>query len=187
MGSQQLLYNEEDATQDVRNQNRDSKKQLSKKPETEVQVVEPEFAIRTVVGRVPYNKENSPVSNLSMSITPGEEFEILENFYVSGKFDDSNKWVLARRVGADHSAAPLRIPLKNCALKGTMEANPWYFGKMSRQDAVLTLRQNNYPKGAFLVRDNTTNPDNYSISVVSKPGDDHKRKASIKHYKIQKK
>merc|ERR1712141_620896 len=67
-----------------------------------------------------------------------------------------------------------------------MEANPWYFGKMSRQDAVLTLRQNNYPKGAFLVRDNTTNPDNYSISVVSKPGDDHKRKASIKHYKIQK-
>ena len=65
------LYNEENATQDVRNQN--SKNiEISKKKKKKAQEVEPEFASRTVVGRVPYNKENSPVPYLSMSITPGK-------------------------------------------------------------------------------------------------------------------
>ena len=30
-----------------------------------------------------------------------------------------------------------------------MEANPWFFGEMSRQDAVKTLRQQEYKKGEF--------------------------------------
>ena len=44
--------------------------------------------------------------------------------------------------------------MKSCAVEGTLQAQPWYFGVMNRNDAIEILRNNDkpYPIGTFIIR-----------------------------------
>ncbi|KHJ88622.1 src [Oesophagostomum dentatum] len=68
------------------------------------------------------------------------------------------------------------IPSNYVAKEKSIESQPWYFGKLRRQDAERLLLQPENRHGAFLIRDSESRQNDLSLSV--------REEDSVKHYRI---
>ena len=69
------------------------------------------------------------------------------------------------------------IPSNYVAKLKSIEAEPWYFGKIKRIEAEKKLLHPQNEHGAFLIRDSESRRNDYSLSV--RDGD------TVKHYRIR--
>jgi len=101
-----------------------------------------------------------------LSFKKGEHLEILN--------DTQGDWWFARSKATKLEGY---IPSNYVAKLKSIEAEPWYFGKIKRMEAEkkLLLAQNDH--GAYLIRDSESRRNDYSLSV--RDGD------TVKHYRIR--
>ena len=101
-----------------------------------------------------------------LSFKKGEHLEILN--------DTQGDWWFARSKATKLEGY---IPSNYVAKLKSIEAEPWYFGKIKRIEAEkkLLLPQNEH--GAYLIRDSESRRNDYSLSV--RDGD------TVKHYRIR--
>jgi len=105
-------------------------------------------------------------TNEDLSFKKGEHLEILN--------DTQGDWWFARSKATKQEGY---IPSNYVAKLKSIEAEPWYFGKIKRIEAEkkLLLAQNEH--GAYLIRDSESRRNDYSLSV--RDGD------TVKHYRIR--
>jgi fyn-related kinase len=105
-------------------------------------------------------------TNEDLSFKKGEHLEILN--------DTQGDWWFARSKASKSEGY---IPSNYVAKLKSIEAEPWYFGKIKRIEAEkkLLLPQNEH--GAYLIRDSESRRNDYSLSV--RDGD------TVKHYRIR--
>lgn len=101
-----------------------------------------------------------------LSFKKGEHLEIIN--------DTQGDWWFARSKTSKQEGY---IPSNYVAKLKSIEAEPWYFGKIKRIEAEkkLLLQQNEH--GAFLIRDSESRRNDFSLSV--RDGD------TVKHYRIR--
>ncbi|EGW11408.1 Proto-oncogene tyrosine-protein kinase FGR [Cricetulus griseus] len=107
-----------------------------------------------------------------LSFIKGEKFHILNN--------TEGDWWEARSLSSGHTGY---IPSNYVAPVDSIQAEEWYFGKISRKDAERQLLSAGNPQGAFLIRESETTKGAYSLSIRDW---DQNRGDHIKHYKIRK-
>ena len=105
-------------------------------------------------------------TNEDLSFKKGEHLDILN--------DTQGDWWFARSKATKLEGY---IPSNYVAKLKSIEAEPWYFGKIKRIEAEkkLLLTQNEH--GAYLIRDSESRRNDYSLSV--RDGD------TVKHYRIR--
>ncbi|XP_022645421.1 tyrosine-protein kinase Src42A-like isoform X3 [Varroa jacobsoni] len=101
-----------------------------------------------------------------LSFKKGEHLEILN--------DTQGDWWFARSKSTKHEGY---IPSNYVAKLKSIEAEPWYFGKIKRVEAEKKLLSPENEHGAYLIRDSESRRNDYSLSV--RDGD------SVKHYRIR--
>ncbi|KDR12232.1 tyrosine-protein kinase Src42A isoform X2 [Zootermopsis nevadensis] len=101
-----------------------------------------------------------------LSFRKGEHLEILN--------DTQGDWWLARSKATKQEGY---IPSNYVAKLKSIEAEPWYFGKIKRIEAEKKLLLPENDHGAFLIRDSESRRNDYSLSV--RDGD------TVKHYRIR--
>jgi len=101
-----------------------------------------------------------------LSFKKGENLEILD--------DTQGDWWFARSRGTKREGY---IPSNYVAPVQSIEAEPWYFGKIKRIEAEKKLLQAENEHGAFLIRDSESRRNDFSLSV--RDGD------TVKHYRIR--
>jgi len=101
-----------------------------------------------------------------LSFKKGEHLEIIN--------DTQGDWWFARSKATKQEGY---IPSNYVAKLKSIEAEPWYFGKIKRIEAEkkLLLAQNEH--GAYLIRDSESRRNDFSLSV--RDGD------TVKHYRIR--
>lgn len=107
-----------------------------------------------------------------LTFTKGEKFHILNNT----EYD----WWEARSLSSGRTGY---VPSNYVAPADSIQAEEWYFGKISRKDAERQLLSDGNPQGAFLIRESETTKGAYSLSIRDW---DQNRGHHIKHYKIRK-
>ncbi|XP_077991483.1 tyrosine-protein kinase Src42A-like [Glandiceps talaboti] len=105
-------------------------------------------------------------TNEDLSFRKGEQLDVLN--------DSIGDWWLARSRTSQREGY---VPSNYVAKLQTLDAEPWYFGKITRVEAEkkLLLPQNDH--GTFLIRDSESRRGEYSLSV--RDGD------TVKHYRIR--
>merc|ERR1739848_442091 len=101
-----------------------------------------------------------------LSFKKGEHLEILN--------DTQGDWWFARSKATKLEGY---IPSNYVAKLKSIEAEPWYFGKIKRMEAEKKLQMAQNEHGAFLIRDSESRRNDYSLSV--RDGD------TVKHYRIR--
>lgn len=101
-----------------------------------------------------------------LSFRKGEHLEILN--------DTQGDWWLAKSKATKQEGY---IPSNYVAKLKSIEAEPWYFGKIKRIEAEKKLLLPENDHGAFLIRDSESRKNDYSLSV--RDGD------TVKHYRIR--
>ncbi|OXA60749.1 tyrosine-protein kinase Src42A [Folsomia candida] len=101
-----------------------------------------------------------------LSFRKGEHLEILN--------DTQGDWWFARSKSTRQEGY---IPSNYVAKLKSIEAEPWYFGKIKRIEAEKKLLLPENEHGAFLIRDSESRRNDYSLSV--RDGD------TVKHYRIR--
>lgn len=96
----------------------------------------------------------------------GEKLEILNS--------KQGDWWFARSLKTKLKGY---IPSNYVAKFETIDAEPWYFGKIKRIDAERKLLSSDNEHGAFLIRDSESRRNDFSLSV--RDGD------TVKHYRIR--
>ncbi|XP_053565666.1 protein-tyrosine kinase 6 [Bombina bombina] len=106
-----------------------------------------------------------------ISFKPGERFQILER---------TGEWWLATKLDASGNqiGKPGYVPHNYLAEEGSVEEQPWYFGEVSRTEAVNLLMNEGNGTGSFLIRASDKQGFPYALSVRSED--------SVKHFKILK-
>jgi len=101
-----------------------------------------------------------------LSFKKGEHLEIIN--------DTQGDWWFARSKATKHEGY---IPSNYVAKLKSIEAEPWYFGKIKRIEAEKKLLMPQNEHGAFLIRDSESRRNDFSLSV--RDGD------TVKHYRIR--
>lgn len=101
-----------------------------------------------------------------LSFKKGEHLEIIN--------DTQGDWWFARSKATKLEGY---IPSNYVAKLKSIEAEPWYFGKIKRIEAEKKLLHPQNEHGAFLIRDSESRRNDYSLSV--RDGD------TVKHYRIR--
>lgn len=101
-----------------------------------------------------------------LSFKKGEKLEILNK--------TQGDWWFARSLKTKQKGY---IPSNYVAKFETIDAEPWYFGKIKRIDAERKLLSSDNEHGAFLIRDSESRRNDFSLSV--RDGD------TVKHYRIR--
>ncbi|CAN8001035.1 unnamed protein product, partial [Ixodes hexagonus] len=101
-----------------------------------------------------------------LSFKKGEHLDILN--------DTQGDWWFARSKSTKQEGY---IPSNYVAKLKSIEAEPWYFGKIKRIEAEKKLLLPENEHGAFLVRDSESRRNDFSLSV--RDGD------TVKHYRIR--
>ncbi|XP_054994998.1 tyrosine-protein kinase Fgr [Sorex araneus] len=107
-----------------------------------------------------------------LTFVKGEKFHILNNI--------EGDWWEARSLSSGETGF---IPSNYVAPVDSIQAEEWFFGKISRKDAERQLLSSGNPQGAFLIRESETTKGAYSLSVLDW---DETRGEHVKHYKIRK-
>ncbi|KAM5217874.1 protein-tyrosine kinase 6 isoform 1-T1 [Hipposideros larvatus] len=95
-------------------------------------------------------------------------------FHVARK--EEEWWWATRLDAAGRALGQGYVPHNYLAEKETVQSEPWFFGRISRSEALYWLQANGNEQGAFLVR------------VSEKPGADYvlsvRDRQTVRHYKI---
>lgn len=102
-----------------------------------------------------------------LSFKKGEHLEILDN--------KQGDWWFAR---SKKTRLKGYIPSNYVAKLKSIEAEPWFFGKIKRIEAERRLLSSDNEHGSYLIRDSESRRDDYSLSV--RDGD------TVKHYRVRK-
>uniref|UniRef100_A0A8C3A079 Tyrosine-protein kinase n=1 Tax=Cyclopterus lumpus TaxID=8103 RepID=A0A8C3A079_CYCLU len=89
-------------------------------------------------------------------------------------------WWLARSLTTGESGY---IPSNYVAPSDSIQAEEWYFGKVTRRDSERLLLSLENRRGTFLVRESETTKGAYCLSVLDY---DNTKGLNVKHYKIRK-
>ncbi|XP_022619184.1 proto-oncogene tyrosine-protein kinase Src isoform X3 [Seriola dumerili] len=117
-----------------------------------------------------YDYESRTASDLSFR--KGERLQIVNN--------TEGDWWLARSLTTGESGY---IPSNYVAPSDSIQAEEWYFGKISRRDSERLLLSLENRRGTFLVRESETTKGAYCLSVLDY---DNTKGLNVKHYKIRK-
>ncbi|CAB1330054.1 unnamed protein product [Coregonus sp. 'balchen'] len=117
-----------------------------------------------------YDYESRTASDLSFR--KGERLQIVNN--------TEGDWWLARSLTTGESGY---IPSNYVAPSDSIQAEEWYFGKITRRDSERLLLGLENRKGTFLVRESETTKGAYCLSVLDY---DNTKGLNVKHYKIRK-
>ncbi|XP_074867442.1 protein-tyrosine kinase 6 [Carettochelys insculpta] len=103
-----------------------------------------------------------------VSFQAGDLFQVIRQ---------EGEWWWAKKVdGSNKVLAEGYVPYNYLAEQATMEAEPWFFGPMSRSESLHRLLSGKNKRGAFLIRISEKNEAEYVLSVR----DD----SVVRHYKI---
>ncbi|KAM4562616.1 proto-oncogene tyrosine-protein kinase Src isoform 2-T2 [Odontesthes bonariensis] len=123
-----------------------------------------------------YDYESRTASDLSFR--KGERLQIVNNTRkVNCREGD---WWLARSLTTGESGY---IPSNYVAPSDSIQAEEWYFGKITRRDSERMLLSLENRRGTFLVRESETTKGAYCLSVLDY---DNTKGLNVKHYKIRK-
>ncbi|CAL8311829.1 unnamed protein product [Boreogadus saida] len=106
-----------------------------------------------------------------LSFKKGEKFQITNS--------TEGDWWEARSLSTGNSGY---IPSNYVAPVNSIQAEDWYFGKLSRKEAERQLLSTGNLRGTYLIRESETSPGTYSLSI--RDSDDVKGD-HVKHYKIR--
>ncbi|XP_041860327.1 proto-oncogene tyrosine-protein kinase Src isoform X2 [Melanotaenia boesemani] len=123
-----------------------------------------------------YDYESRTASDLSFR--KGERLQIVNNTRkVNCREGD---WWLARSLTTGESGY---IPSNYVAPSDSIQAEEWYFGKITRRDSERLLLSLENRRGTFLIRESETTKGAYCLSVLDY---DNTKGLNVKHYKIRK-
>uniref|UniRef100_A0AAV2LZ31 Tyrosine-protein kinase n=1 Tax=Knipowitschia caucasica TaxID=637954 RepID=A0AAV2LZ31_KNICA len=123
-----------------------------------------------------YDYESRTASDLSFR--KGERLQIVNNMRkVNCREGD---WWLARSLTTGESGY---IPSNYVAPSDSIQAEEWFFGKITRRDSERLLLNLENRRGTFLVRESETTKGAYCLSVLDY---DNTKGLNVKHYKIRK-
>ncbi|KAJ8391311.1 hypothetical protein AAFF_G00090980 [Aldrovandia affinis] len=123
-----------------------------------------------------YDYESRTASDLSFK--KGERLQIVNN---TRKLNcREGDWWLARSLATGESGY---IPSNYVAPSDSIQAEEWYFGKITRRDSERLLLSMENRRGTFLVRESETTKGAYCLSVLDY---DNAKGLNVKHYKIRK-
>ncbi|XP_069382788.1 proto-oncogene tyrosine-protein kinase Src isoform X3 [Paralichthys olivaceus] len=123
-----------------------------------------------------YDYESRTASDLSFR--KGERLQIVNNTRkVNCREGD---WWLARSLTTGESGY---IPSNYVAPSDSIQAEEWYFGKITRRDSERLLLSLENRRGTFLVRESETTKGAFCLSVLDY---DNTKGLNVKHYKIRK-
>uniref|UniRef100_A0A3Q2GHK1 Tyrosine-protein kinase n=1 Tax=Cyprinodon variegatus TaxID=28743 RepID=A0A3Q2GHK1_CYPVA len=117
-----------------------------------------------------YDYESRTVSDLTFR--KGDRLQIVNN--------TEGDWWLARSLTTGESGY---IPSNYVAPSDSIQAEEWYFGKITRRDSERLLLNPQNRRGTFLVRESETTKGAYCLSVLDY---DNTKGLNVKHYKIRK-
>ncbi|XP_060930533.1 proto-oncogene tyrosine-protein kinase Src isoform X1 [Limanda limanda] len=117
-----------------------------------------------------YDYESRTASDLSFK--KGERLQIVNN--------TEGDWWLARSLTTGESGY---IPSNYVAPSDSIQAEEWYFGKITRRDSERLLLSLENRRGTFLVRESETTKGAFCLSVLDY---DNTKGLNVKHYKIRK-
>ncbi|KAK0133713.1 Tyrosine-protein kinase Fyn [Merluccius polli] len=106
-----------------------------------------------------------------LSFRKGEKIQIINS--------TEGDWWEARSLSSGGSGF---IPSNYVAPVHSIQAEDWFFGKLSRKDAERQLLSKGNPRGTYMVRESETTPGAFSLSIRDwneEKGD------NVKHYKIR--
>ncbi|EHB05434.1 Neuronal proto-oncogene tyrosine-protein kinase Src [Heterocephalus glaber] len=89
-------------------------------------------------------------------------------------------WWLAHSLSTGQTGY---IPSNYVAPSDSIQAEEWYFGKITRRESERLLLNTENPRGTFLVRESETTKGAYCLSVSDF---DNAKGLNVKHYKIRK-
>lgn len=107
-----------------------------------------------------------PRTRDDLSFSKGEQLELID--------DTQGDWWLAESKLTGQRGY---IPSNYVAPIQTIEAEPWYFGKLKRSEADKKLLSEENEHGAFIIRDSESREKDFSLSV--------RDKECVKHYRIR--
>ncbi|XP_041744714.1 proto-oncogene tyrosine-protein kinase Src-like isoform X1 [Coregonus clupeaformis] len=123
-----------------------------------------------------YDYESRTASDLTFK--KGERLQIVNN---TRKYSfREGDWWLARSLTTGESGY---IPSNYVAPSDSIQAEEWYFGKITRRDSERLLLSLQNRQGTFLVRESETTKGAYCLSVLDY---DNTKGLNVKHYKIRK-
>uniref|UniRef100_A0A674N016 Tyrosine-protein kinase n=1 Tax=Takifugu rubripes TaxID=31033 RepID=A0A674N016_TAKRU len=130
-----------------------------------------------------YDYESRTASDLSFR--KGERLQIVNNTWaqcclLSPYLCREGDWWLARSLTTGDSGY---IPSNYVAPSDSIQAEEWYFGKITRRDSERLLLSLENRRGTFLVRESETTKGAYCLSVLDY---DNTKGLNVKHYKIRK-
>ncbi|XP_045547348.1 proto-oncogene tyrosine-protein kinase Src isoform X1 [Salmo salar] len=117
-----------------------------------------------------YDYESRTASDLTFK--KGERLQIVNN--------TEGDWWLARSLTTGESGY---IPSNYVAPSDSIQAEEWYFGKLTRRNSERLLLSLQNRRGTFLVRESETTKGAYCLSVLDY---DNTKGLNVKHYKIRK-
>ncbi|XP_028941715.1 proto-oncogene tyrosine-protein kinase Src [Antrostomus carolinensis] len=123
-----------------------------------------------------YDYESRTETDLSFK--KGERLQIVNN---TRKVDvREGDWWLAHSLTTGQTGY---IPSNYVAPSDSIQAEEWYFGKITRRESERLLLNPENPRGTFLVRESETTKGAYCLSVSDF---DNAKGLNVKHYKIRK-
>lgn len=117
-----------------------------------------------------YDYESRTETDLSFK--KGERLQIVNN--------TEGDWWLAHSLTTGQTGY---IPSNYVAPSDSIQAEEWYFGKITRRESERLLLNPENPRGTFLVRESETTKGAYCLSVSDF---DNAKGLNVKHYKIRK-
>ncbi|KAI4878354.1 hypothetical protein NFI96_033705, partial [Prochilodus magdalenae] len=111
-------------------------------------------------------------TSADLTFKKGERLQILNN--------TEGDWWLARSLTTGESGY---IPSNYVAPSDSIQAEEWFFGKITRRDSERMLLNVQNRRGTFLVRESETTKGAYCLSVLDY---DNVKGLNVKHYKIRK-
>ncbi|XP_026857819.1 proto-oncogene tyrosine-protein kinase Src-like isoform X2 [Electrophorus electricus] len=117
-----------------------------------------------------YDYESRTTADLTFK--KGERLQILNN--------TEGDWWLARSLTTEKTGY---IPSNYVAPSDSIQAEDWFFGKITRRDSERLLLNIQNETGTFLVRESETTKGAYCLSVLDC---DNLKGLNVKHYKIRK-
>ncbi|XP_065348533.1 tyrosine-protein kinase yes-like [Cloeon dipterum] len=115
------------------------------------------------------------IDDSEISFNPGDYFKILNTI----GFHEGNDWCNALNLQNNKEGL---IPRKYVRTVRQIETEPWFFGKMSRENAERLLLADNSSQGTFLVRISETNANYLAISLRDNSATGEK---TVKHFKVK--
>ncbi|XP_064162340.1 proto-oncogene tyrosine-protein kinase Src-like isoform X1 [Anguilla rostrata] len=123
-----------------------------------------------------YDYESRTASDLSFK--KGDRLQIVNN---TRKLNSrEGDWWLARSLTTGESGY---IPSNYVAPSDSIQAEEWFFGRITRRDSERLLLSLQNRRGTFLVRESETTKGAYCLSILDY---DNTKGLNVKHYKIRK-